>query len=149
LQFEYYTSLTPAQCASALNKRIEQKETASRPKVTGKATKDSFVLTVKMPVIWNFERRTSLKATLTRDKGTTVINGFVNIGGTRQQQRLIFIGGIVVGLGLIAMGYFLQGVLVGVVGAAMYIPLEGDAHNSAYLLKQVQSLLKAKARDPR
>lgn len=149
MQFEYYTDLTPAKCASALKERMAQNETPKKPKITGKATKEGFVLNVKAPVIGSFQRSTSMKATLNRDKGTTVINGFVNTGGTRQLQIMIFVGAIIIGLALMALGYFIQGVLVGGIGAAMYIPLQGDAQNSEYLLKQMKSALSAKTRDPR
>jgi len=149
LRFEYYSDLSPAKCASELKKRMAKDGTASRPKITGKADKDGFVLNVKAPVIWNFQRSTSMKATLNRDKGTTVINGFVNTGGMRKQQIGFLVGGILIGIALIVTGLFIQGVLVGAIGAAMYIPLQGDAKNSDYLLKQMKSTLGAKTRDPR
>jgi len=149
LQFEYYSDLTPAKCASALRQRMKQNETPTRPKITGKADKDGFVLTVKTPVIGNFKRLTSMKATLNRDKGTTVINGYVNTGGSRRLQLIIFGAALLVAIALIAVGYFIQGVVVGAIGAAMYIPLQGDAQNSEYLLKQMKSTLSAKTRDPR
>lgn len=149
MRFEYYTDHSPAKCASELKKRMSQAGTPKKPEIMGKADKNGFVLTVKAPVIGNFQRSTSMKATLERDKGTTVINGFVNTGGNRQQQIIIFVGALVVAIGLIAVGYFIQGVAVGAIGAAMYIPLQGDAKNSDYLLKQMRSALSAKTRDPR
>ena len=118
-------------------------------KSQAKQIRIGFVLTVKAPVIWNFQRSTSMKATINRDKGTTVISGFVNTGGTRQLQIAIFVVGLLIGLGLMTMGLFIQGVLIGGIGAAMYIPLQGDAQNSDYLLKQMRSALSAKTRDPR
>lgn len=149
MKFEFYTDLSPAKCASELKKRMAQNETPTKPKIMGKADKAGFVLTVKAPVIGNFQRMTSMKATLNRDKGTTVISGYVNTGGTRRQQISILVGAILVGIALIVMGYFIQGVAVGAIGAAMYIPLQGDAKNSDYLLKQMRSALSAKTRDPR
>jgi len=62
---------------------------------------------------------------------------------------MIFIGGLLVGLALIAGRMFIQGVVVIAIGASFWIPLQGDAQNSEYLLKQVRSLLSAKTRDPR
>lgn len=149
MRFEYYSDLSPAKCASAIKSRMKQPETASRPQITGEADKEGFAITVTTSVIGNFRRRTSMKATFERDKGTTVITGYVNTGAARKQQIGVFLGLLIVGIALIAVGYFIQGVLVAIIGAAMYIPLQGDAKNSDYLIKQVKSLLKAKTRDPR
>ncbi len=149
MRFEYYSDFTPAKCASAIKARLKQPETASRPAIIGEVDKEGFAITVNTTVIGNFRRRTSMKATFNRDKGTTVINGYVNTGADRKQQIGVFIGLFIVGIALIAVGYFIQGVLIGLIGAAMYIPLQGDAKNSDYLIKQVKSALKAKTRDPR
>jgi len=149
LRFEYYTDLTPAKCVSALKERMGQSETASRPAMTGKADKDGFALTITTTVISNFKRSTGIKATFERDKGVTVITGYVNTGATRKQQIMVFIGGLLVGLALIAGGMFIQGVVVMAIGAGFWIPLQGDAQNSDYLIKQIRSILKAKTRDPR
>ena len=149
MQFEYYSDLTPAKCVSALKDRIGQSETPTRPAIRGQVDKDGFVITVTTTVIGNFRRSTSMKAKFERDKGVTVINGYVNTGATRRQQIMVFVGAILVGLALIALKMFIQGVVVIVIGAAFYVPLQGDAHNSEYLIKQIRSILKAKIRDPR
>jgi hypothetical protein len=149
LRFEYYTDLTPARCASAIKGRMEQSETASRPAMTGKVDKTGFSVTITTPVIRDFKRSTGIKATFERDKGTTVIQGYVNTGAPRRQQIMIFIGGLLVGLALIAGGMFIQGVVVIAIGSFFWIPLQGDSQNSEYLIKQMRTLLKAKTRDPR
>jgi hypothetical protein len=149
LRFEYYSKLTPAKCVSALQGRIEQNETATRPAMTGNVDKNGFAVTITTPVIRNFRRSTGIKATFERDKGITVINGYVNTGASRKQQIMVFIGGLLVGLALIARGMFIQGVAIMTIGAYFYIPLQGDAKNSDYLIKQIRTLLKAKTRDPR
>ena len=149
MHFEYYSDLTPAKCVSAMNERMKQPETASRPAMIGKVDKDGFAVTITTPVIGNFRRTTSMKASFERDKGVTVINGYVSTGATRQQQIIVFVGAFIIDLGLILMGYFIQGVLVGALGAALYIPLQGDAKNSDYMIKQIRSIFKAKLRDPR
>ena len=149
MRFEYYTDLTTAKCASAFKERMGQSETASRPAMTGKADKEGFAVTITTPVIGNFKRSTGIKGTFERDKGTTVIAGYVNTGAPRKQQIMIFIGGLLVGLALIAGRMFIQGVVVIAIGASFWIPLQGDAQNSEYLMKQVRSILSAKTRDPR
>ena len=149
MRFEYYSELTPAKCASALKERMKQSETASRPAMTGKVDKNGFAITITTPVIGNRRRSTSMKATFERDKNITVIKGYVNTGATRRQQIMVFVGGLLVGLALIARGLFIQGVVIIAIGAIFYIPLQGDAQNSDYLIKQIRSLLKAKTRDPR
>lgn len=149
MHFEYYSELTPAKCVSAIKDRMKQPDTVSRPAMTGHVDKEKFALTITTPVIGNFRRSTSIKASLERDKGVTVIDGYVNTGATRQQILVIFIGAVLIGLALISQGMFIHGVVVMALGAAMYIPLQGDAKNSDYLIKQVRSMLKTKTRDPR
>lgn len=149
MRFEYYSDLTPAKCVSAMKERMGQSETASRPLMTGKVDKDGFAISITTHVIGNFRRTTGIKATFDRDKGTTVINGYVSTGATRSQQIMVFTGAILVALALILTGYFIQGVLIGALGIGLYVPLQGDAKNSDYLIKQMRSLLKAKTRDPR
>lgn len=149
MRFEYYSDLTPAKCVSAMKDRMSQSETATRPAVTGNVDKDGFAISITTDVIGNFRRTTSMKATFDRDKGTTVINGFVNTGATHQQQIIVYIGALLIGLGLIITGYFIQGVVVIALGFWLYVPLQGDAKNSDYLIKQIRSVLKAKTRDPR
>ena len=149
MQFEYYSDLTPAKCVSALKDRMKQPDSPSRPAMSGSVDKEGFAITITTPVIGNFRRSTGIKATFERDKGTTVINGYVNTGATRKQQIMVFIGGLLVGFALIAGGMFIQGVVVIAIGAGLYIPLHGDAQNSDYLIKQIRSTLKAKTRDPR
>lgn len=149
MRFEYYSDMTPAKCVSALNERMRQSETATRHAMTGNADKDGFAITITTSVIRSFKRSTSMKATIERDKGTTVINGYVNTGASRGQQIMVFVGGLLIGLALIARGMFIQGVVIMAIGASFTIPLQGDAKNSDYLIKQIRSILKAKSRDPR
>lgn len=149
MRFEYYTDLTPAKCVSALKERMGQSETSSRPAMTGSVDKNGFALTITTPVIRTFRRSTGIKATFERDKSVTVITGYVNTGATRKQQIMVFVGGLLVGLALIAGGMFIQGVVIMAIGAGFWIPLQGDAQNSDYLVKQIRSILKAKTRDPR
>jgi len=132
-----------------MKERMKQPETASRPAMSGKVDKDGFAIGVTTNVIGNFRRTTRMKATFERDKGTTVIRGYVNTGATRQQQIIVFVGALLIGLGLILTGYFIQGMVVIALGAGLYVPLQGDAKNSDYLIKQIRSILKAKTRDPR
>lgn len=149
MRFEYYSELTPAKCVSAMKERMSQPDTATRPAMSGSVDKDGFAISITTNVVGNFRRTTSMKATFDRDKGTTVINGYVNTGATRQQQIIVFVGALLIGLGLILTGYFIQGVVVGALGAGLYVPLQGDAKNSDYLIKQIRSILKARTRDPR
>ena len=149
MRFEYYTELTPAKCVSAMKERMSQSETSSRPSMTGNVDKNGFAVTITTPVVRTFKRSTGIKATFERDKGVTVVTGYVSTGATRQQQIMIFIGGLLVGLALIAGGMFIQGVVIMAIGASFWIPLQGDAQNSDYLMKQIRSILKAKTRDPR
>lgn len=128
---------------------MEQSETTTRPAMIGNVDKNGFAVTITTSVIRNFRRSTGIKATFERDKGITVINGYVNTGASRKQQIMVFIGGLLVGLALIARGMFIQGVAIMAIGAYFYIPLQGDAKNSDYLIKQIRTILKAKTRDPR
>jgi len=134
---------------SELKDRMKVNGTATRPAITGWVDKSEFNVSVTSPVAGRFQRTTSMKGKFERDKGVTVITGYVSTGAPRQTQIVIFIGLLLVGLAIIALGMFIQGVIVMAIGAGLYIPLQGDHQNSDYLIKQIRSVLKAKSRDPR
>ncbi len=145
MQFELYTDKTVAQCMSAVTERLAAKGTASRPEMDGWVEKGGrFSMAVTTQIAKRFPRKTRLTATVEREKGVTIIRGSVPDGVSREGQAIIFGAFLTIGLILLSGGDALLALLAIALGAALYIPLQGDAVNSAILLKEVRSILSAK-----
>ncbi len=150
MQFELYTEKTVAQCMSAVTERLAAKGTASRPEMDGWVEKGGrFSMAVTTQIAKRFPRKTRLTATVERERGVTIIRGSVPDGVSREGQAIIFGAFLAIGLILLSGGDALLALLAVALGAALYIPLQGDAVNSAILLKEVRSILSAKEKPPK
>lgn len=145
----YYTEKTVAQCMRAVNERLQQKGTASRPGLEGWVEKNgSFALAVSSKVARRFARTTRLQGKAERLGGMTVVKVSV-ADGVAPRQRLIIFGALaLVGIFLAAAGNLLPGLGIVAAGALLNIPLAGDYQNSQILLNEVQKTLKARETPP-
>ena len=150
MQIVLYTDQTVAQALTALNARMQAKPTSTRPALDGWVEKNgAFSLAVTSLVAGRFNRTTHFRGKLERESGVTVIKGQVSRGATRENMIVIFAVIAVMALMLVAMGSTWLGVLLLPIGAALYIPLAGDAFNSELLIGEVQKTLKAKESPPK
>lgn len=145
----YYSEKTVAQCMSALNERLQQKGTASRPGMEGWVEKNgSFALGITTKVANRFPRTTRLQGKAERLGGVTVVKISVADGVT-PRERVVILGALaLVGVFLAITGNLLPGLVAVVVGVALNIPLAGDHQNSQILIADVQRTLKAKETPP-
>jgi len=88
--------------------------------------------------------KTHLYGKIEREGGVTVIRGSVSQGVARNGLILIYGAIALTALLLLSGGNLIVAVLVVLIGAALYVPLTGDQHNSAILMREIRSLLKAK-----
>ena len=150
MRFELYTDKTVAQCLTAINARMQAKETSTRPAIDGWVEKGgAFSISTSTRVVGRFNRRTHLSARLERENGVTVIRGNVATGVDRQGQALVFIA-----LGLMVVlfasgGNVAPALVLLPLAAYLYIPMKGDYINSDVLLTELQRLLKAKSSPPK
>jgi hypothetical protein len=149
VQFVLYTEQTVAQALTALNARMQAKPSSSRPALDGWVEKNgAFSLGVTSLVAGRFNRTTFMRGRLEREGGMTVIKAQVSRGATRENMIVIFAVIAIVALMLVAMGSTWMGLLLLPIGAALYIPLAGDAFNSDLLIGELQKTLKAKDTPP-
>jgi hypothetical protein len=150
LRFTLYTDKSVRQCLSAINDRMQEKETKSRPAMDGWIEKSGeFAITTTCPVAFKFARTTKLRAHAKRENGITIVQGVVPNGASRQQQTVIFGVLGLVALVVIANGDAMLGLMALLLGFALYIPLTGDYHNSEILYKDLKRILKAKETPPK
>ncbi len=150
MQFVFYSEKTVAQCLTAINARMQVKETATRPALDGWVEKGgSFSISLTTPVIGKFTRRTALKAKVERESGVTVIRGSVPNGASREGQAVVFAALALVALIIFANGNALVSLLLLPFAAYLYIPMHGDYLNSAVLVDEMQKTLKAKPKPPK
>jgi hypothetical protein len=150
VQFILYTEKTVSQALAALHERMQAKGTSSRPGIEGWVEKNGgFSLGVTTPVIGRFTRTTHMRGKLERQTGITVVKGGVSHGATRENLIVIYIALLITAFALMSLGNVWLGVIVLPVGAALYIPLSGDQHNSELLMDELQRALKAKATPPK
>ncbi len=142
-----YTTMTVAQCSSALVERIEAKPTKTRVDLDGRVEKGGyFSLAVTLPTVVRLKRTTRMKGRIFRESGQTVIRGYVPDGVSPQWQRIL--AGI---LGLLATLVLLNGELVLALivlagGVLAYVPMAGDWKNSDILLIEIEKACKASPR---
>ncbi len=135
---------------SAVNQRLQAKPTASKPELDGWIEKGGrFSLAASSKVANRFTRKTRLHAEAERESGVTIIRGGVSDGVTRGGQAAIFGVLLVLGFVLLSGGNAMLAALVIVLGAALYVPLRGDAENSKVLMKELRRTLEAKDKPPR
>lgn len=150
MRFTLYTDKTTAQCLSAINGRLQAKETASRPALDGWIDRNGeFSLKVTRPVIGKFARTTRLKGHLERESGVTVVRGVVPGGSSKRERIIALIALAVLGALIGLAGRPLLALLLVPVGFWLYIPMAGDYENGPLLLLEVQRALKAKSTPPK
>lgn len=151
MRFTLYTEKTVSQCMKALNERMEAKPTKTRLALDGEVPKKGgkFALAVTSKVAALFNRKTRLKGTVRRESGMTIIEGYVSHGVPRERARWIVLAMVAVGVMMLATGNGLPGLLATAFGLGLYIPLVGDHHNSAYLIKELKRATKAKDKPPK
>ncbi len=149
MEFQLYSSKNIKQCTQALTERLKVPGTKARPAWVGNVDKDGkFAFSVTTPVFRNLQRTTRLRGTLEKQGNVTVIRGYVPHGVPRDRIALIIGAAGVVSLLIMANGQIMVGLLTLLMGAALYIPLVGDAQNSATLFKDLKRTLEAKENPP-
>ncbi len=145
-----YTDKTVKQCLSAINDRLHQAGTASRPAMDGWIEKGGrFSMSMSTTVAKRFNRMTKLQGTLEREDKVTIVRGHVPDGLSREGQALVFGVMLVLGLIVLSRGNAILAILVVAVAAAMYVPFRGDYENSTILIKELRKILNAKDRPPK
>jgi hypothetical protein len=150
LRFRLYTEKTVSQSLTALNERMHQKATSTRPGLDGWIEKNgAFSLSVNQPVVGKFTRTTRLTGRLTRQGSMTVIEATVS-GGVEPRNRIaVYIGLGIIGAVFVLAGSPLLGLVLIPIGALLYIPMKGDYVNSTLLINEIQKALKARATPPK
>ncbi|GAB4309420.1 MAG: hypothetical protein Kow00117_02770 [Phototrophicales bacterium] len=150
MRFTLYTERTVSQCIKDLQARLEQKGTKSRPELDGWIKKGGdFSIAVTTKVAGRFAKTTRLSGSMERDKGVTIIEGYVSDGVSPFWLMVLAILLLVVCGVIFASGERMLAMVVFVLGLAAYIPLRGDYINSDILLIEVEKTLKASPKPPK
>lgn len=150
MQFELFTDQTVSQCMKAINERLQAKPTKRRPAIEGWIEKKGrFSMSVTTNVIGRFKRKTRLNAAASRERGTTVIRGYVSDGVSPKWQRVIYAMLFVVCVLMVVAGQIALAVASLVLGAAMFIPMMGDYKNSDLLLIELEKATKSSPYPPK
>ncbi|MGB1285478.1 MAG: hypothetical protein ACPG7F_03000 [Aggregatilineales bacterium] len=129
---------------------MEAKPTKTRPAMDGWIEKGGkFSLGVSCKVGGRFRRKTRLQAQLEREKGVTIIRGYVPHGADNRGVMIILGAMFLVGLLIAINGSTMLGLLAVLLGGAIYVTMTGDSMNSETLMKEVRKLLKAKDKPPK
>jgi hypothetical protein len=146
MRFTLYTDKTIAQCIQALNERVQ-----GGGKIQGRVDKANshFSLSTSTKVLRRFSRSTRLSATLSREDGLTVIQGYVSEGMEPGRWLLIFVLVVAMTIIFYVVGNAMLMILTVLVGLWSYIPLTGDAQNSDTLLREAKRTLNAKDTKPK
>ncbi len=150
MQFTLYTEKTVSQCLKEINERIHAKATKTSPDLGGWIDKDgTFAITLTSKVLRRFRRTTRLRGSIFRDKGITVISGYVSDGVSPAWMRVLAVL-LIIACGVVAFnGEFMVSLVMAFLGAISYIPLHGDYVNSDALLVIVERTLKADPKPPK
>lgn len=150
LRFLLYTEKTPAQALTAINARMQAKESASRASLGGWVEKNgAFALSVSTPVIGRFHRRTVMRGKIERENGVTTVRGDVPSGVDKQGQIVVFVALGLLAVLLLTSGNAVPALAVIPLGAYLYIPMTGDHTNCDLLMGELQRTLKAKEKPPK
>lgn len=150
MRFVLYTDRTVSQCMNALHERMQAKATKSRPELGGYIEKSGvFSLTVQSKVAGRFPRRTRLSATIKREKGMTIIEGYVADGISPQWLRILMVIVLVVCALLVLSNQPMLALVLALFGGLFYIPMRGDYVNSDRLLIEVEKTLRASPKPPK
>lgn len=150
MRFELFTEKSVSQCMRELNERIQAKPTKTRPELNGWIEKGgTFSIRITTKVAGRFPRSTRLSAKAQREKGITVIRGYVADGIGPQWLRILIGVVIFVALALWLTNEPMLAVIVLLFGGLAYIPMRGDYLNSDLLLLEVEKTLKASPKPPK
>lgn len=150
MRFLLYTEKTPAQALTAINARMQAKESASRASLGGWVEKSgAFALSVSTPVIGRFHRRTVMRGKIERENGVTTVRGDVPSGVDKQGQIVVFVALGLLAVLLLTSGNAVPALAVIPLGAYLYIPMTGDHTNCDLLMGELQRTLKAKEKPPK
>ncbi len=150
MRFLLYTEKTPSQALTAINARMQAKESSARASLGGWVEKNgSFALSVSTPVVGRFRRRTVLRGKIERENGLTTVRGDVPSGVDKQGQIVVFIALGLLAVLLLTGGNAVPALAVLPLGAYLYIPMTGDHTNCDLLMGELQRTLKAKEKPPR
>jgi len=150
MHFVLYTSKTVSQCVRDMTERMQAKPTKTRPELKGYIEKSGiFAIALTAPVIGPIKRTTRLKASAERERGTTIIKGYVSDGISPYWARILFLVMSVVVVLMILAGRPELALITVIFGAIIYIPLRGDYINSDVLLIEVEKTLKASPKPPK
>jgi len=150
VRFTLYSEKTVRQCMSALTDRMEVKGTKSRPEIDGWIEKGGkFSIAMTSSVASRFNRTTRLRGTAKRESGVTIIKGFVPSGAPRSRVALMILALLIVAAIMLVKGNGVLSIFAALTGFALYIPLVGDYHNSAYLYKELKKATKGKDKPPK
>lgn len=150
MRFVLYTDKTVSQCMKDLQERLEAKGTKTRLEMDGWIQKGGdFSLAVTTKVANRFAKTTRLSGTVDRDKGVTVIEGYVSDGVSPYWLVILAVLLVVVCGVVFSIGERMLAIVIFVLGSATYIPLRGDYVNSDILLMEVEKTLKASPKPPK
>jgi hypothetical protein len=146
MRFILYSDKSVSECIKALNERVQ-----GGGKFQGQVdkAKSQFSLTTSTKVLKRFARSTRLSATITREEGVTVIQGYVSEGMELGRWLLIFAVIMAAAVIFYVAGNAILGIMAALFGLWSYIPLTGDSDNSDTLLREVRRLLDAKETKPK
>jgi hypothetical protein len=141
-----YTEKSVKESLSALTERLG----SAGKRLDGRIEKNgNFSLSMISPVIGKISRRTHMYGKIEKGTGITTVTVHVSSGADPRGQLMIFVALGMIALILLASGNLALVLLLAFAGAALYIPLAGDHHNSPILIGEVQRALKATTKAPK
>jgi len=150
MHFVLYTNKTVAQCMRDMTERMQAKPTKTRPELNGYVEKSgSFAIALTASVVGPLKRTTRLKASANREKGTTIIKGYVSDGISPYWARILAVVMTIVVIMLFLADRPGLGIVTGLFSIITYVPLRGDYINSDRLLIEVEKTLKASPKPPK
>lgn len=148
MRFTLYTSKSIKECVSALGERIQEKETKTRPAISGEVDKDGDFIWQTQRKVWGIARQTRMTGHLKRENNSTFIYGFVHEGIAPKQIYIVMGGGLLMAALFFFSGQGIGGILLGIISVLTYPYFVGDYHNSQYLLKELKKTLNSKDKPP-
>lgn len=148
MHFELYANKTVKQCLSDINARFQEKESKSRPGISGYTEKSGEFHLYTATTVLGLRRTTHLRGSMEKVKDITVLRGYVSSGVQKEQAYVIMATMTVIALAMLLLGQAVFGIIIMVVAVIGYVPLVGDYHNSHYLLKELRRITGAKDKPP-
>lgn len=150
MHFTLYSEKSVAESVKALNERMAQSATSTRPKLSGQVVRSGdFTLAIESKVYGRVPRKTYIQGKIQKESGTTVIRGSVPDGWPPQRQRLLMVAIPVSAIALLVIGEFLPAVLVAALLFVLLTIVRGDYANGDRLLLELERNLKATPKAPK